>query len=168
MNAYAPIVLYVEDDPVTRHLVKRALMFGGFMVVEAENGDEAVAAVGRCSPDCVLVDLILPDEGGVEIARRLRAILVEEEREPPFLALSSSYAERKRAVASGVFAEVMTKPVTGAKLAEVIRGHIRRMPTDPAKKALARAAQFERFGTVLADMDEKIREIQAIVAELME
>lgn len=168
MSAPSPVVLYVEDEKITREVVKRGLTFAGFTVLEAGNCDEAMGVLSRATPDCVLIDLILPDGDGVDLADTLRTKLTAENRLPPILALSSSFLDRKRAIAGRAFDEVFTKPVPPARLAEAIRGHIRRTPTDPAMKAQARSALFDRVGDALADIHEKVREISEILARLKE
>lgn len=168
MNTPSPLVLYVEDERVTREIVRRGLIFSGFTVLEAMTCDDAHGVLNRASPDCILMDLLLPDGDGVDLAHALKARLADEERLPPIIALSSSSIERRRALTSGAFVEVLTKPVAGKHLAEVIRGHIRRMPTNPAMKSQARIALFERVGDALSEIHEKVREIHEILAKLKE
>jgi CheY-like chemotaxis protein len=68
-------VLVVEDDSLVRSMVRRALSEAGFRVIEAANGDEAIALVQSDSAgvDAVLTDLAMPELGGRELAQRLRA-----------------------------------------------------------------------------------------------
>jgi DNA-binding NarL/FixJ family response regulator len=68
-------VLLVDDDRRFRAMARRVLVADGADVVgEAESGAEAVAAVARCRPDVVLLDIGLPGIDGLEVARRLRAV----------------------------------------------------------------------------------------------
>jgi DNA-binding NarL/FixJ family response regulator len=75
MNPPAPIrLLIVDDHPVVRDGL-RGIFTGdaGLVVVgEAGNGEEAVAEAVRLRPDVVLMDLRMPEMGGVEATRRLR------------------------------------------------------------------------------------------------
>jgi CheY-like chemotaxis protein len=68
-------VLVVEDDSLVRSMVCRALSEAGFRVIEAANGDEALALVRSDSAgiDAVLTDLAMPELGGRELAQRLLA-----------------------------------------------------------------------------------------------
>ena len=68
-------VLVVEDDSLVRSMVRRALNEAGFRVIEAANGNEALALVqsDTAGVDAVLTDLAMPELGGRELAQRLLA-----------------------------------------------------------------------------------------------
>jgi CheY-like chemotaxis protein len=65
-------VVVADDEPITRMLIKRALVAENFEVLEAENGDQAVALVTRERPDLVLLDLNMPVMDGYEAIHHLR------------------------------------------------------------------------------------------------
>src|SRR5690554_444810 len=62
-------VLVVEDEPVVRAVTRRALEKAGFPVVEAQTGAEARRALADDDFVVVLLDVTLPDESGVDVAR---------------------------------------------------------------------------------------------------
>jgi PAS domain S-box-containing protein len=67
-------VLLVEDDPLVRSMARRSLVEAGFEVLEAANGQEALALIAS-EPrplDAVLTDLAMPEVGGRRLAQRLR------------------------------------------------------------------------------------------------
>jgi len=65
-------VLIVDDHASFRRFARRSLEQAGFRVVgEAANGTTGVAETYRLSPDVVLLDVLLPDLSGLEVARRL-------------------------------------------------------------------------------------------------
>ncbi|HEV7365124.1 MAG TPA: response regulator [Gemmatimonadales bacterium] len=66
-------VLVVEDDPLVRSMVRRALNEAGLKVIEAANGQEALTVVQSDGPrvDAVLTDLAMPELGGQQLAHRL-------------------------------------------------------------------------------------------------
>ncbi|GLC27830.1 hybrid sensor histidine kinase/response regulator [Roseisolibacter agri] len=68
-------VLLVEDDEAVRALARRILQRGGYTVIEAANGDQAIrlAAEHRGPLDLLLTDVVLPGIGGRELAARLEA-----------------------------------------------------------------------------------------------
>ena len=68
-------VLLVEDDEALRDAMTRALAKAGFQVVVAATGAAAVAAGGETCPDAAVIDVFLPDAGGLGVARALRAAL---------------------------------------------------------------------------------------------
>ncbi len=67
------VILLVEDEPMVRRVVGRALSDFGYVVVEADNGREALAwLAGADSPPALVVsDLVMPEMGGRELAARL-------------------------------------------------------------------------------------------------
>ena len=65
-------VLVVEDDEVTRNLWVRALRKSGCSVEEAANGELALQALERSRPDCVLLDLMMPEMDGFEVVEAMR------------------------------------------------------------------------------------------------
>jgi two-component system nitrate/nitrite response regulator NarL len=68
-------VLVVDDDPEFRKLAARLLAAGGLTVVgEAASAAEALAAAARLEPSAILLDVELPDEDGVTLARELTAL----------------------------------------------------------------------------------------------
>ena len=90
-----PTVLVVDDHPQFRRSARALLTAEGFDVIgEAADGDEAVAAAVRLTPQVVLLDIQLPGHDGFAVAARLRALPV-----PPSIVLISgrdprTFAER--------------------------------------------------------------------------
>lgn len=67
-------ILVVEDDSAIRRSLEKALTNSGFLVVEAANGREAIAAYDPGKIDAVVLDIIMPDVEGLETLRALRHI----------------------------------------------------------------------------------------------
>lgn len=67
----SPRVLVVEDDQLVRTFVRMALERGGMCVAEAEDGDTALRTAATERVDAMLVDGLLPDMHGIELAARL-------------------------------------------------------------------------------------------------
>ncbi len=65
-------VLIVEDDPVTREMLRRTLEREGFLVVEAENGRVGLERVAQSPPALVLLDLMMPEVDGFQFLEALR------------------------------------------------------------------------------------------------
>jgi DNA-binding NarL/FixJ family response regulator len=69
-------VLIVDDHPTFRRFARRLLEEAGFRVVgEAEDGAAAILAARDLSPQAVLLDVVLPDRSGLEIAAELAELL---------------------------------------------------------------------------------------------
>jgi len=65
-------VLVVDDEPSIVDAVATAFRYDGFDVSEAKTGSEALATAGTWDPDLIVLDWLLPDIDGIEVARRLR------------------------------------------------------------------------------------------------
>jgi two-component system cell cycle response regulator DivK len=66
-------VLHVEDNASNRKIVRDLLGFRGYRVVEAVDGEEAMAVAERERPDLILMDIQLPKVSGLEATRRIKA-----------------------------------------------------------------------------------------------
>lgn len=67
-------ILYIEDNPGNRLLVKRILEVEGYKVVEAISGLDGLSAAESMQLDLILVDINLPELDGYELTRRLKQI----------------------------------------------------------------------------------------------
>jgi CheY-like chemotaxis protein len=85
-EAVPTTALIVDDHPTFRRFARKLLESAGYLVVgEAEDGGSAVAAVGALRPDIVLLDVLLPDMTGFDVARELAA-----QPQRPLIVLTSS------------------------------------------------------------------------------
>ena len=92
-------VVVVDDDRRFREVACRALTAEGIDVVaEADDSDSAMAAVERCRPDAVLLDIGLPGVDGLAVARRLLAA----DSDSIVILISTHDVEHGRRVAEGV------------------------------------------------------------------
>lgn len=101
MMSRSPTILYVEDNPDNRTLVRRILMAEGFQVVEAESASHAVQALQSVRPDLILMDINMPDMDGYTLTGRLK-------RDPrmhtiPIIALTANVmkGDRERTLDAG-------------------------------------------------------------------
>src|SRR3989338_4714498 len=68
-------ILIVEDDAAMRLALNEKLASQGFNVIEAKNGAEGLEVALREHPDLILLDLLMPKMGGMDMLRHLRADL---------------------------------------------------------------------------------------------
>src|SRR3954447_3035385 len=66
-------ILVVDDDPINRRLLARALDALGHTVVTASNGLEALEVLRVQEPDVVLLDIVMPEMDGVAVLERIKA-----------------------------------------------------------------------------------------------
>ena len=116
-------VLLVEDVDDTRLFMRLALEDQGFIVVEAEDGQAAVASALRDTPDVILMDLSLPLMDGFAAAKLMR----QEQglKDVPIIAITAHHEDgfRSDAKASG-FDAYVTKPIDVNWLKDLINGLI--------------------------------------------
>ncbi len=72
-NASHERVLVVEDEPNIREIINFNLENWGFEVIQATDGETALAMAEEYSPDLILLDLMLPKMDGIEVCRRLKS-----------------------------------------------------------------------------------------------
>ena len=114
-------ILVVDDDPVILRLIEVNLDLEGFEVVTADRGEDAIARARDSAPDLIILDLMMPEMSGWEIAERLR----EDEKTKGiplvFLSARTQDEDRRRGEELGV-AGYVTKPFDPAELVSTIRG----------------------------------------------
>ena len=121
--AGATKVLVVDDEPSITDLVSMALRWEQFDVRVAGNGREALEAVESFSPDLAVLDIIMPDIDGFDVAQRLRNQGVKL----PILFLTAREAteDKVRGLSLGGD-DYMTKPFSIEELVARIRSILRR------------------------------------------
>ncbi len=72
-EASRTLVLHIDDDPILRKVVEAFLTSRGFSAMSAEDGASGLEIAQRERPAVVLLDVMMPDLDGYEVARRLRA-----------------------------------------------------------------------------------------------
>jgi len=68
----AKTVLVVDDDPTQRRLIQAVLEREGLVVVHAENGEQAIDRLAAGGADVVMLDLVMPGQGGLETLKEMR------------------------------------------------------------------------------------------------
>ncbi len=105
------------------NLLRLILRRGGWQVVTAASGSEALQLADRHSPDLILLDIMMPGLNGHEVCARLRQDA--RFKQTPILALTAQahLEEQVRAHLAGID-EYIVKPVAPAELLERVRAHL--------------------------------------------
>ena len=147
MTEPKPIILIVDDDPDIRQLVAEFLSREGLDVEQAENAEIMDAVLARVRPDLIVLDLMLPGEGGLSICRRLRAT-----GGPAILMLTAKSDEIDRVVGLEMGADdYLVKPFGPRELLARIRAVLRRM-SERSTEVQSRRFAFDRF---IIDLDAR-------------
>lgn len=115
-----PQILVVEDNEMNMKLFRDVLLATGFRTLEATTGEQAVELATEHSPELVLMDIQLPDIGGIEALGRLQADT--RTASVPVVALTAQAMEgdRERFLAAG-FDGYLSKPVNVADLIATVK-----------------------------------------------
>ena len=121
-------VLYIEDNPANLRLVEHILgRLGDITMISAPLGRAGIELARAQKPDLVLLDLHLPDIGGDEVARELRAD--EATAAIPIIVLSAdAYASQRRRLLRIGVDEYVTKPFKVAEMIETVERFVKRAP----------------------------------------
>jgi two-component system, cell cycle response regulator DivK len=116
-------ILVVEDQPDSRQIIRDMLALTDYEITEAENGEEALAAITKLRPDLILMDVQMPIMDGYTATRRIKADTAL--RSIPIIAVTS-YAlsgEEKKARAAGCD-DYVPKPFSPRELVAKIRDYL--------------------------------------------
>ena len=126
-----PKILIAEDDPAMVDIVRGVLADGGHEILEAADGDAALAAIAA-NPDIdlVILDIMMPGRSGLEVAEELRG--GGGRPSPPVIFLTARDEDRDRELGfHGGAVEYITKPFKPELLrnrVESVLTHFRRPP----------------------------------------
>jgi len=136
-------ILVVEDDRPTSDLISQYLGDNHFRVSTAVTGTEAEQALGGDAVDLVILDLNLPDQDGLMLAKKLLA-----ERDIPIVMLTGRSDEMDRVLGLELGADdYVTKPFSPRELLARIRAVLRRAQTTPGgtRREREQALRIYRF-----------------------
>ncbi|WP_028467298.1 response regulator [Nisaea denitrificans] len=142
-----PHILVVDDHRNIREPLAKYLGENGFRVSMAANGAEMDTVVKAASIDLIVLDILMPGEGGLEICRRIR-----ETRDIPVILLTAVANETDRIVGLEIGADdYLTKPFNPRELLARIKGVLRRVHSLPKQYSGIEAGQIG-FGAWVLDL----------------
>ena len=109
------LILVIDDDYNIAKKSKEELLKAGYAVTIAYNAQEGMEKLKAEKPDCILLDLVLPDESGFKVAQNIKTL--PEFKEIPIIATSLKHEEIDKHVAakSGITVYV-EKPIDYTRL----------------------------------------------------
>ena len=140
-------ILVVDDEPMVVKMATDALTARGFQVTSAPNGYEGLIAARELRPDLILLDVVMPDLDGHEVAKRLKKD--ERTKNIPIIHLSAvgDFDKQLEAMQDGL-ADYITKPIKPSDLADRVEAFL-----DPAKKNQASREAQAKTGRLRAITD---------------
>ncbi|GIE94957.1 response regulator transcription factor [Paractinoplanes rishiriensis] len=148
-------VLVVDDEPNISALLSATLRLVEFEVRVADSGHRALVAIEEFEPDLVVLDVMLPDLDGFELARRLRAT----GQQVPVLFLTARDAVEDRISGLSVGADdYVTKPFSLEEVVLRIRAILRRSQPEVAPADTAADARVLRYADL--ELDEDAHEVR--------
>jgi two-component system cell cycle response regulator DivK len=120
-------ILYIEDNPDNRLLVKRVLLSEDYALLEAGNAQEALNVLKSTRPDLILMDINMPDMDGYSLTAQIKSMAGFER--VPILALTANVmrGDKEKTLEAGCDGYIQ-KPIDIDLLAREIEKYIMRRP----------------------------------------
>lgn len=150
-------ILLVDDDPETVDLLTQWFRMDGYDVLSVNSGRKAIDLVRKSPPDLILLDLLLPDIGGVEVTRALRQDPIS--RHIPIVIMTARRNPEGKVEALGVGADdFIAKPFNFDELDATVRASLKKgglyLALERANQELQEA---NRRLTRLTETDDRTR-----------
>jgi DNA-binding response OmpR family regulator len=114
-------VLYIEDNPINMDLIETALsMYPGITLVKAQTGMEGIRLARSEKPDFVLLDMHLPDIGGLDVVRALNEEIANGKLRVTLLTADTLSMDIVKAMSLGAY-DYWLKPLNINKLESSLR-----------------------------------------------
>ena len=123
-NGTAPLVLVIDDDPVSCDVVQRMLTREGFRVSCVYSGSEGLERAREDNPDLITLDILMPETSGWEVLARLKA---DTSTADIPVVIVSVLGEQKLGYAMGA-ADYITKPIDRERVLRTVTRHLPRSP----------------------------------------
>jgi DNA-binding response OmpR family regulator len=138
-------ILIVDDEPKIVRVLRGYLEAASFQVIAAYDGTEALAAFRNHAPDLIVLDLMLPEVDGLDVARAIR-----RESDVPIIMLTARVDEADRLIGLELGADdYVTKPFSPREVVARVRAVLRRVGGSEATSRVISA------GEVALDLDKR-------------
>jgi CheY-like chemotaxis protein len=165
MNAQSYYILVVDDIPNILELIETTLKFkGGYRVVTARNGEEALEAIQQERPALVITDILMPRVDGFNLVHRLR--LNPETRDIPVVFLSATYVAPEDKIFATLIGATrfLEKPIDIDQLMRTISELLTRSGASaPVMEPLKELEFYEGYRQrIKIKLDQKIKQVMRI------
>ncbi len=116
-------ILFVDDDPITRMMLRKIAELAGHDALTAESGPEALDRVAKLKPDLIVLDMMMPDMDGFAVLSQLQENPQTADIPVVMLSAGSELDAAERVRAAGA-RDYLIKPISMDVLIEVIRKHV--------------------------------------------
>ena len=150
MVNYKEKILVVDDDANIRQILETRLTISGYIVLLANDGEEALKLFRKESPDLVILDIMLPKIGGYEVCKRVR-----KESSVPIIMLTAlgDISDRVMGLEFGAD-DYVVKPFSPKELEARIRSVFRRIKKPPEAKRVYED-QLMKIGSLTIDTQKR-------------
>jgi CheY-like chemotaxis protein len=159
-------ILVTDDNEVNRKVLAKQLDVLGYRCLVASSGDEALALLAREAVDLLITDLQMPGMDGVELARRVDAMLGDPARALPIVLMSANadapLASAERALFGAILVKTSRLSTLGAALERLLPARTRPRPAHVAPRL--ESHDFTALDSLAAqgiDVDALLREWHA-------
>jgi two-component system KDP operon response regulator KdpE len=134
-------ILVVDDEPALRRALRASLTASGYLVEEAQDGEQAIAIVRRQPIDLLLLDIHMPGMGGIEACRRIRSLAPQAGI--IIITVLDQVDDKVQTLEAGAD-DYVTKPFLLRELLARLRALLRRTGADqPATTPVIRVGELE-------------------------
>ena len=150
MINYKEKILVVDDDANIRQILEARLTISGYIVLLANDGEEALKVFRKESPDLIILDIMLPKIGGYQVCKELR-----KESSVPIIMLTAlgDISDRVMGLEFGADDYVL-KPFSPKELEARVRSVLRRIKKPPEAKILPEN-QLIQIGNLTIDTKKR-------------
>ena len=112
------LILIIDDSSLARASIRKILAPEGYEILEASGGEEGLKMLSQHSPDCLLMDLLMPGIGGMEVLEQLHST----GSSPPVIIITADIqtSVRDKCLELGAFA-VVNKPLLFETLLDTVK-----------------------------------------------
>lgn len=119
-------ILVVDDEEMVRDVIRDLLELEGYNIIEAVNSKEAIAKAKKNPPDLIILDLIIPTIGGMEVCEILRK--EEKTKFVPIIMLTGRIMEEDKLMGLEIGADdYITKPFLQGEFIARVKAVLRRV-----------------------------------------